>query len=102
MELVTLTGAALLSLFGSMAANMEQSNNLATTFLILFMIFDGTWVDLDRVPVFLRWIRHISFMGIGVRALVVNEMEGLKFDECKAESHLCLETGKDALKYYNF
>merc|ERR1719336_2089130 len=101
MILLTLCGAAILSLFGAMSANMEMSNNLATTFLILFMLFDGTWVDLDRVPDFLAWIRYISFMGIAVRAMVINEMEGLTFCCCK-EGQPCFTTGEEALVFYNF
>merc|ERR1719334_1205684 len=65
------------------------------------MIFDGTWVDIERVPIVLRWIGDISFMGIGVQALVENEFQGMHFDSCHNDA-MCLKTGKEALKYYKF
>ncbi|ETO26865.1 abc transporter G family protein [Reticulomyxa filosa] len=44
-------GAGLLYLFSALAANLEQSNMLATVCILLFMLFDGNWISIDKVPV---------------------------------------------------
>merc|ERR1719499_2347611 len=48
--MATLTGASMLAGLGALAKTMEQSNLVATIFIILFMLLDGTWVSLDRIP----------------------------------------------------
>lgn len=67
----------MLLFIGSVARNIEQSNLLATFFIMFFMLFDGNWISLDNVPRAYRWIEHISWMGFGVQAAVVSEMKGL-------------------------
>ena len=48
-EAMVVSAAGLLMVFSAFAANMEQANLLATFFLLLFMLFDGNWVSLDKV-----------------------------------------------------
>ena len=73
-------GAGLLFLFSAMAYDLEQSNLLATVFVLIFMLFDGNWVSLDKIPVYWRWVRYLSFMGYAGRSAMANEYRGLTFE----------------------
>merc|ERR1719419_1501585 len=80
---------------------MEQANLLATIILILFMLFDGTWVSLERIPKSLSWMSNLSFMGLAVQAAIKNEFTGLEF-ECDPDDSVCFRTGEEALVFYGF
>lgn len=99
-ELTGICAASLLLSFGAWAANMEQSNLLATFFLLLFMLFDGNWISIDKVPIYWKWVQYISLFGYGTQGLIVNEYRGLDLD-CTDNEILLGEcfylTGEDVL-----
>eukprot|EP01084_Bolivina_argentea_P128591 227278_1 len=74
-----MASSGLLIAFSAMAKNLEQSNLIATFFLMLFMLFDGNWISLDKVPAYWRWIRYFSCLGYASNAAIVNEYRGLVF-----------------------
>ena len=76
---MVVSGSGLLLLFSAFAKNLEQSNLLATFFLLLFMLFDGNWISLDKVPVYWRWISHLSILGYASQAAIASEYRGLVF-----------------------
>jgi len=78
-ESCIMSASGLLISFSAMAQNLEQSNLIATVFLLLFMLFDGNWISLDKVPVYWRWISAISCLGYASQAAIVNEYRGLVF-----------------------
>jgi len=99
----TLTGASLLSAVGALAKTMEQSNLLATILLILFMLLDGTWVSLARIPDSLEWISKVSFMGLTVQAAIYNEFDGIDNFDCNEDvDPVCFQTGMEVLTFYGF
>ena len=48
-ELQVSAGAGLLYLFSALSKDLEQSNLLATVFILLFMLFDGNWISLKEI-----------------------------------------------------
>lgn len=72
---------------------------LGTVFLMLFMIFDGFYVNKQNIPSYYRWIEKMSFMGYGVESATANEFRGLKF-ECSEEDQVigCIPDGEAALE----
>eukprot|EP01084_Bolivina_argentea_P263826 446696_1 len=92
-EAMVLAASGLMIAFSAMAQSLEQSNLVATFFLLLFMLFDGNWISLDKVPVYWRWIRHISCLGYASQAAIVNEYKGLHFvcSEWEMERGYCLD-----------
>jgi len=102
MILTTILGGTVMGALGALAKTMEQANLLVTIILILFMLLDGTWVSLERIPDGLRWIADTSFMGLAVKAAIKNEFSGLKF-ECDEENDaVCFHTGDEVLQFYGF
>merc|ERR1712154_338392 len=88
---MVMSASGLLIAFSAMAKNLEQSNLIATFFLLLFMLFDGNWVSLDKVPVYWRWIEHVSCLGYASQAAVVNEYRGITFtcSQSEIDAELC-------------
>jgi len=102
LALVTILGGASMSALGALAKTMEQANLLVTVLLILFMLLDGTWVSLERIPDSVRWLADFSFMGLGAQAAIKNEFSGLVF-ECDEENDaVCFHTGEEVLQFYGF
>ena len=81
-----------------MAKNLEQSNLIATFFLLLFMLFDGNWISLEKVPVYWRWISHISCLGYASQAAITNEYRGLVFTCTPQEIEEGLCEDEDGIK----
>ena len=77
--LLTLVGAAFMTATGALCKNMEMSNAIGVTIVVLFMLFDGNWINLKNVPVYYRWLAHISPLGDAVEAIAVNELRPLTF-----------------------
>lgn len=43
-------GAALLNSLGALASNMEMANLLATLVIVVLMMFDGFYINLQNIP----------------------------------------------------
>ena len=61
-----------------------MSNALGVLVLLLYMLFDGNWINLKNVPVYYRWLAKISFMGDAVEAAIATEFRQLDFS-CTGE-----------------
>jgi len=98
--MATLTGASMLSAVGALSKTMEQSNLVATIFIILFMLLDGTWVSLTRFP---KWVSKLSFMGLSVQAAIYNEFSGIENFVCDPDGDaVCFHTGEQVLEFYGY
>jgi len=98
--MATLTGASMLSAIGALSKTMEQSNLVATIFIILFMLLDGTWVSLTRFP---KWVSKLSFMGLSVQAAIYNEFSGIENFVCDPDDDaVCFHTGEEVLDFYGY
>jgi len=55
--------------------------NLAVSVaFVVSMIFGGLLVNLDTLPVFMQWIKYLSFFKYGYESLAVTELHGLTFE----------------------
>jgi len=99
----TLTGASMLCALGALAKTMEQSNLVATIFIIIFMLLDGTWVSLERIPDSLEWLSKLSFIGLCVQAAIYNEFDGIEHFDCDEDvDPVCFHNGMEVLTFYGF
>ncbi len=57
--------ASLWMLPSSISSTLDQANFIATRCMIVFMLFDGSWMSLDKIPLWWDWLRYFSFMGYG-------------------------------------
>ena len=59
--------------------SVEMAPQLAPAFVILFLMFSGFFLNESNVPVFLIWLRELSFIRYAFQALCVNEFAGAEF-----------------------
>ncbi|KAI8905004.1 P-loop containing nucleoside triphosphate hydrolase protein [Gorgonomyces haynaldii] len=66
---------------GASVPNVTIGQILGPLILVIFLIFGGLFVNLDKVPEVFRWIQWISFITYSNKALSQNEFDvNLKFD----------------------
>ena len=88
MVAVTWAGAAFLMMVGTLCKNFEMSNGLGMIFLIIFMLFDGFYVNPENIPSYYRWLEGSGFLSPAVHGLAANEFRGLNFTCTEAEAEL--------------
>ncbi|KAI9001767.1 P-loop containing nucleoside triphosphate hydrolase protein [Hyaloraphidium curvatum] len=69
---------------------------------LIMMVFGGLFINLNTIPVWLRWLQWFSIFKFGVEAVNVNEFSGLTF-ECPPPGQPCLfPTGEAYLAFAGF
>merc|ERR1719193_678606 len=53
------------------AADGQQAQTLATPFLVVFMLFNGSIVTRATAPVYLRWVFQVSPTNYALQAIVI-------------------------------
>lgn len=100
---VTDAGASLLNSLGALASSMETANLLATLIIVVLMLFDGFYINLNNIPEWCRWVHYLSFMHYGVSAASANQFRGLQFTCTLEEAPLgCVATGEEFLVRQGF
>jgi ABC-type multidrug transport system permease subunit len=100
---VSEAGAAMLCSFGALSPNIETGNLLATVVLVILILFDGFYINVNNIPLWCRWASKFSFLGYGVQAAAANEFRGLTFTCTPEEAALgCIATGDAYLARLGF
>jgi len=81
--------------------NVTMAPQLAPAVVILFLIFNGNFVNEESVPVYFAWLKEISFIRYAFRATAVNEFKDAKF-HCDPSAELCVERGEQVLVQLGF
>jgi len=77
-------------LFISIAIKDTGVANLVGTLTMLFnLLFAGLLINRDRIPVYLRWALHGSFMHAAFEALLINELKTLSLTEVVSYALRC-------------
>ena len=60
------------------------------------ILFGGFYINIESLPVWLRWVQYLSLMRFAFEGLCVNEMKDLVFscDDIE-EGGACVETGEN-------
>eukprot|EP01042_Synura_sphagnicola_P024439 gene24439-31274_t len=72
-------------------------SNMSFTFLSLSC---GFLVNLDEMPVYTRWLKHVTFLSYGYRILMQNEFQGRVFRDCDDGGACVTFAGDDVLPSY--
>ncbi|KAI9594039.1 hypothetical protein BDF19DRAFT_423796 [Syncephalis fuscata] len=72
-----LTAASICLLLGVLFKDISIANLLASLMMLFSMLFG------DSIPMYLRWLKHLSFFNYAFEALIVNEMVYLQLTEKK-------------------
>lgn len=91
----TLAGSGFLMAVGSVCKNFEMSNSLGMSLMVLFMLFDGFYVNPGNIPVYYRWIQKIAFLSPAVHGGATLGFVGLEFNCTEAEAAIgCIRSGE--------
>ncbi|CAI6001320.1 unnamed protein product, partial [Closterium sp. NIES-64] len=69
----------LFTVIGSIAPTPQLALAMGPLFTVVLMLFGGFYVNLDSIPVWIRWVRYLSPIQWGFVGLAVNQFEGLTF-----------------------
>ncbi|KAH9252748.1 hypothetical protein BASA81_009257 [Batrachochytrium salamandrivorans] len=87
-------------LLGAGVPNVRVGLIIAPLVNIVFVLFGGQLVNLDKIPAFLRWLQWISIVAYSNKALTQNEFGGLVLDPC-APGRTCYATGEDVIREFS-
>ena len=81
--------------------SVEMAPQLAPAFVILFLMFSGFFLNENNGPVFLIWLREVSFIRYAFQALCVNEFAGAEFTCDPSATATCIDGDEhlDRLKF---
>ncbi|CAI5992407.1 unnamed protein product [Closterium sp. NIES-65] len=77
LEFTAMNGLGIL--IGSIAPTPQLALAMGPLFTVVLMLFGGFYVNLDSIPVWIRWVRYLSPIQWGFVGLAVNQFEGLTF-----------------------
>lgn len=100
--LENLVGISMGMILSASVKNVTMAPQLAPAIVILFLIFNGSFVNEESVPVYFLWLREISFIRYAFKAAAVNEFEGAKFTCDPASAGPCIQTGDQVLAQLEF
>ena len=100
MTLENFAGIGLGMCLSASFTSVEMAPQLAPAFVILFLMFSGFFLNESNVPVWLIWLREISFIRYAFQALCVNEFKGAEFS-CDGSTGSCVD-GDEHLERLKF
>ena len=80
---------------GNSTSNTNLALIIQSMIYRLSMVFGGLLVRLDDIPVWLRWLQHLSVFKYGLSNLAYNELRGLTFDQCGSYQNETCEMSGD-------
>eukprot|EP00930_Biecheleria_cincta_P058012 TRINITY_DN43878_c0_g1_i1.p1 TRINITY_DN43878_c0_g1~~TRINITY_DN43878_c0_g1_i1.p1 ORF type:complete len:652 (-),score=112.13 TRINITY_DN43878_c0_g1_i1:306-2261(-) len=100
--LENLVGISMGMILSASFRNVTMAPQVAPAVVILFLIFNGSFVNEESVPAYFLWLREISFIRYAFKAAAVNEFEGAKFTCDEASAGYCITTGEQVLAQLEF
>jgi len=73
LELTSFAGGSLGLMLGCIFPNPEMAVSLAPIVVVPFMLFGGFYININSIPVWLRWLQYLSLYKWGFQALATNE-----------------------------
>ncbi|KAI8905043.1 P-loop containing nucleoside triphosphate hydrolase protein [Gorgonomyces haynaldii] len=92
----SLASATLGLAIGASVPNVTLGQILGPLIVVLFLIFGGLFVNLDKVPAALRWIQWISFISYSNKALNQNEFDANLIFDCPRDG-ACYRDGSQVI-----
>ncbi|KAK4275286.1 hypothetical protein QN277_018398 [Acacia crassicarpa] len=80
--LIAITSQGAGELFGAAIMSIQKSGVVASLILMMFLLTGGYYVQ--HIPVFMRWLKYLSFMYYGFRLLLKVQYSGDELYECES------------------
>ena len=98
MVLSCLAATSLGYLFGSVVNNIDVGLTLMNIVILPLMIGGGFFINVDSIPIYLIWLKYISFFKYAFENMMILEWEGKNID-CNENCYLT--NGDEVLEFYN-
>jgi len=98
--LTSLAAISMGFLIAAMAPSVEASNVMASPLMILQVMFAGFYINLENIPIWLRWLSNFSYVRWAFVSFAINEFEGETFT-CTQQG-ACIATGEQELQTLSF
>jgi ABC-type multidrug transport system permease subunit len=82
------------------AGSTQIALDLTTPLIIPLLYIGGFFLRNGSVPVYLDWMRYLSWFMYGNEALSINQWSGVSFNDTACPDGVC--TGEKILQSYNF
>ncbi|OMJ29368.1 ABC transporter G family member 7 [Smittium culicis] len=96
----TLNSVGIAFVFSSISSKEQVASIYTSLILTIFIIYGGSLVNIDTVPIGLSWIRHINYVYYTYIAAIQNEMAGLTFECAKSTQQACFPTGEEVISVF--
>ncbi|CAO2830154.1 unnamed protein product [Amaranthus hypochondriacus] len=84
---------------GAMVPSTEAAMAVGPSLMTVFIVFGGSYVNVDNTPIIFRWIPRVSLIRWAFQGLCINEFRGLQFEH---QHPFDLQTGEQALERLSF
>ncbi|KAF7815999.1 ABC transporter G family member 26 [Senna tora] len=81
--LIAITSQGAGELFGAAVMSIQRAGMVASLILMLFLLTGGYYVQ--HIPVFMRWLKYLSFMYYGFRLLLKVQYSGDEMYDCESK-----------------
>ena len=79
LSLLTLVAQSMGYWISSMVMEFKQAQVIASLWMLGSMLVAGFYIPESEIPVWLRWIRYVSFVFYGYVGLIINEFQGTTY-----------------------
>eukprot|EP01097_Dermamoeba_algensis_P001505 TRINITY_DN1565_c0_g1_i2.p1 TRINITY_DN1565_c0_g1~~TRINITY_DN1565_c0_g1_i2.p1 ORF type:complete len:647 (-),score=131.01 TRINITY_DN1565_c0_g1_i2:142-1992(-) len=83
------------------APNAQVGAALGPLLVVILVLFSGFFVNIDQIPVWLRWLTYVSPLRWSLDALLQNEFNGVVLVCDTSSNATCYSTGESLLDAYN-
>ena len=88
---------------GSLAPDLPMAMAISPIILTPLVLYGGLFINQETMPVWLIWIKYLSWFFYGMEVLMVNQWEEANKLECPPDtSTRCFLTGSEILDFYGF
>ena len=94
--LIGLCAASTALLFGCVAANAQEAMQAAPAIFVPQILFAGLFVQIDQIPVWIRWAQYLCSLKFGMNLFLVNEFAGAACDPAQRKACDALLASTDA------
>jgi len=88
-------------LLSCLTSNVDVALAIAPIVIIPSMLFGGFFLNASSVPVWLVWLKYLSWLFYGFEALMINQWDGVEGIQCDRKGG-CLEDGESVLSDRGF
>jgi ABC-type multidrug transport system ATPase subunit len=95
--LISFVSESLGLFIAALAKSAALANAIAPLFLVFFLVLSGLYLNNDTVPVYMLWLKYLSFIKYGYHGMILNEFEGLEFTVTLPDGTTTIRTGTEVI-----